>query len=46
MDLYEDLNKQRKKSARQDKQVWAKEKATQGETKLAGGEMKDAFCAL
>jgi len=39
-DMDKDLNKQCKKSARQDKHAWAEEKATQGEAKLASCEMK------
>jgi len=37
------LNRQCKKSARQDKQKWAEAKALQGETDLARGQVTDAF---
>ena len=43
MDQYKDLNRQCKKSARQDKQNWAESKAIQGEAYLATGQIKDAF---
>jgi len=43
MDQYKDLNRQCKKSARQDKQNWAEFKAIQGEAYLATGQIKDAF---
>jgi len=43
MDQYKELNRQCKKSARQDKQNWAESKATQGEAYLAAGQIKDAF---
>ena len=41
MDKYTDLNRQCKKSARQDKQNWAESKAIQGEAYLATGQIKD-----
>jgi len=40
MDQYKELNRQCKKSARQDKQNWAESKATQGEAYLAAGRLK------
>ena len=43
MDQYKDLNRQCKKSARQDEQNWAEFKAIQGEAYLATGQIKDAF---
>ena len=44
MDKYKDLNKQYKRSARQDKQDSAEKKAMQGETELVSGQVKDVFC--
>ena len=43
MDKYKDLNKQYKRSARQDKQDSAEKKAMQGETELVSGQVKDVF---
>jgi len=43
MDQYKDLNRQCKKSARQDKQNWAESKAIQGEAYLVTAQIKDAF---
>jgi len=40
MNQYKDLNRQCKKSARQDKQNWAESKAIQGKAYLATGQIK------